>query len=714
MLVDDTEAVYPVRIDPTFSDADWVSLNPGMPGADNAVFAIVADGNGNVYFGGSFTFIVSVAANRIAKWDGSSWSALGDGMSGDVRALAVSGTNLYVGGNFTTAGGLAATNIAKWNGSTWSSLGSGLRGGSVHVLAASGNLLYAGGTFTNASGLTTKYIARWNGSSWSALGSGLSYSFSAVPGVYALAVMGPDLYVGGIFTTAGGMMANCIAKWNGSTWSVVGSGSGMGAIGEVHALAVNGTDVYAAGFFGEAGGVPANRIAKWDGSSWSALGDGMSAPSPWWGIVYALAVSGTNLYAGGYFTTAGGVAVTNIAKWDGSTWSAVGSGSGMQPFSVSFASTGYSSEVYALAVSGTTLYAGGNFREVDDVTAVHIAKWDGETWHTFGSGIYTYYGDTTVSALALLGTSLYAGGYFDTLPDQKANSIAKWDGSTWSPLGSGITGPPDADCRGGKVHALAVSGNNLYVGGFFTNAGGVSAKNIARWNGSSWSALGSGMGGQWPEVFALAVSGNTLYAGGSFATAGGVTANRIARWNGSSWSALGSGMNGTVYALVVSGTELYAGGYFTTAGGGAASHIAKWNGSTWSALGAGMNGDVYALVAGGDTLYAGGRLYHGRRPASQPDRQMERQFVVGFGFGNDGGCPRVGSVWNQSLRRRKLYRSGRGVRQWHREMGRHSLVGLGFGDNCARLSLVSASSSKCAARGRCRASLCRREFRVRG
>ena len=67
------------------------------------------------------------------------------------------------------------------------------------------------------------------------------------------------------------------------------------------------------------------------------------------------------------------------------------------------------------------------------------------------------------------------------------------------------------------------------------------------------------------------MSGDDLYAGGYFATAGGVTVNSIAKWNGSSWSALGSGIDtywGYVNALAVSGTDLYAGGPFHHGGRG--------------------------------------------------------------------------------------------------------------------------------------------------
>ena len=80
----------------------------------------------------------------------------------------------------------------------------------------------------------------------------------------------------------------------------------------VRALAVNGTDLYAAGLFTKAGGVSVNRIAKWDGGGWSPLGSGLGGPT--YPDISALAVSGTNLYVGGYFTTAGNIVSAYVAK----------------------------------------------------------------------------------------------------------------------------------------------------------------------------------------------------------------------------------------------------------------------------------------------------------------------------------------------------------------------------------------------------------------
>ena len=125
VVVNDANAVYPVRIDPTFSDANWVSMG-GVPGANGTVNASVIDGSGNLYIGGEFTVVGSLFATNIAQWNGSSWSALGSGINDEVEALAVSGGTLYAGGYFTKAGAVAANCIAQWDGSSWSALGSGM------------------------------------------------------------------------------------------------------------------------------------------------------------------------------------------------------------------------------------------------------------------------------------------------------------------------------------------------------------------------------------------------------------------------------------------------------------------------------------------------------------------------------------------------------------------------------------------------------------
>ena len=163
---------------------------------------------------GSFTEAGGIGANRIAAWDGSSWSPLGDGMNrNDVTSLTVYDNQLIAGGSFSQAGGIDANNIAAWNGSSWSPLGIGTDG-YVLALAQFSNELIAGGEFLQAGGTVTNGIAAWNGSSWKPLGLGISGSIGGNwPTVYCLAERDTNLYVGGQFTTADSTTVNCIAEW---------------------------------------------------------------------------------------------------------------------------------------------------------------------------------------------------------------------------------------------------------------------------------------------------------------------------------------------------------------------------------------------------------------------------------------------------------------------------------------------------------------------
>jgi len=298
--------------------------------------------------------------------------------------------------------------------------------------------------------------------------------------VSAVAVAGSDVYVGGYFGEIGGVAAAGVARWNGTTWQALGSGVN----GAVETIKVVGSDIYFAGSFDQAGGVPANNIAKWNGSAWSALGDGTD------GEVFALAVVGSDLFAAGAFSSAGGVTVNNIARWDGSTWSALG--------------VGTDEVVWTLAVIGADLYAGGGFQNAGGVAAAYVARWNGSTWSDVAGGL-----PENAFAVAAQGTRLWATG---------EGYVAYRDAGAW------VTLPVDGDFG----YALAVGGDHVFLGGDFTAVGGVTAKNIAWWNGSTWLAMGSGVNDQVDE---MTVSGNTLYAVGFFTSAGNLSTGSLARWS---------------------------------------------------------------------------------------------------------------------------------------------------------------------------------------
>ncbi len=139
-------------------------------------------------------------------------------------------------------------------------------------------------------------IACWNGASWSALGSGTGLGTS----VNAIAVMGSTVYVGGEFRQIGGVAATNLACWDGTAWTAVGGGLQAGAYLTVRALLPAGTDLYVAGSFLSPGtGVALNNLARWDGANWFPLGTGT------YGTINAVAMSRDVLFATGYFTSMG-------------------------------------------------------------------------------------------------------------------------------------------------------------------------------------------------------------------------------------------------------------------------------------------------------------------------------------------------------------------------------------------------------------------------
>jgi hypothetical protein len=231
--------------------------------------------------------------------------------------------------------------------------------------------------------------------------------------------------------------------------------------------------------------------------------------------------------------------------------------------------------------SGPALFVGGSFKIAGDVFATNIAKWDGQNWLAVGGGTNGF-----VSALAVYDGELVAAGGFTSAGGVSVNRIARWDGMNWRPLGSGVTG--HTGLGDPFIADVAAYNGELVAGGIFTSAGGIPVNHIARWNGTTWQALGTGVTGPNtpPFVRALGVFNGELIAGGPFTTAGGIAANHIARWNGVSWSPMGSGISGNVEALREHGGELIVGGNFSNAGGVDAKHVARWNGDSLTVSGA--------------------------------------------------------------------------------------------------------------------------------
>jgi len=204
--------------------------------------------------------------------------------------------------------------------------------------------------------------------------------------------------------------------------------------------------------------------------------------------------------------------------------------------------------------------------------------------------------NSIVSCLVVYNDELIAGGHFTQAGDVEVNKIAAWNGSEWSPLGSGLT-------DGGVVTELIVFDGDLYAAGGFTHAGETEVNNIARWDGTEWTALGTGTD---YTVHSMAVYNNELIIGGTFSSVGGQPASRIARWDGNSWHSLGSGIDGNnVTDLYVFQNELYAVGPFDAAGNTPSNNIARWNGTEWNNVSVGVGMGSTTMIEWDDQLLVG-------------------------------------------------------------------------------------------------------------
>jgi hypothetical protein len=370
-----------------------------------------------------------------------------------------------------------------------------------------------------------------------------------------------NLYAGGYIDYDNDSSGRAVAKWDGLTWQPVGFGINYSA----DALAVGGAGiVYAGGSFNNAGNSPVDNIAKWDGATWSPVNSnairaagpvvGMYSPAPgdlYVGSVFSLIYNPQNFYVGRLFSN---------------TWSASRMEKAQNPFAEPVTPM-----LRALALVGSnSLFVGGTFTNLGGVTASNIARVSGTNVSTLGSGC-----DGPVYSLAADPQgNLYAGGLFSHAGNTLANGVARWDGTNWSALGSG---PP------AYVVALAVDTlENVYAASVMSSNGPAGTNlTISKWNGTNWSFVAGGLtvitnslpGG----IVSLAVDGlGNIYLGATIISSSGVDTNELVRWDGSNWTALGSGVNGHVASLLFDNNgHLFASGTFTTAGTNAAYGFAE-------------------------------------------------------------------------------------------------------------------------------------------
>jgi hypothetical protein len=266
--------------------------------------------------------------------------------------------------------------------------------------------------------------------------------------------------------------------------------------------------MYTCGYFTNIGDSARNYIA--------ALNLSTGIATPWNpnanGVVQTLLPYNSKVYAGGFFTNIGDSARTYIAALD----SASGLATNWNPSPNNY--------VYALAASGSTLYAGGNFTQMmsDSSIRKYIAAFNVSTgkslpWDTSANG--------SVRALAAANGNLYAGGYFTYFGDTTTvrNFIAAVSGTT----GAAINWITAANSANSYIYALAISGSTVYAGGYSTAFGSATrnylgALDVATGNVTPWNPNPDSY------VYALSTSGSNIYAGGDFSSIAGAYHSSVA------------------------------------------------------------------------------------------------------------------------------------------------------------------------------------------
>ncbi|MDN5291723.1 MAG: trimeric autotransporter adhesin [Anaerophaga sp.] len=386
------------------SSGTWQSIGnefvDGFGNVNYSLRSILPTGTGDVYVGGIFRGADGLGVYNIVRWDGVGFHTLSNGPDNSIYVSVLDPDgNLYVAGSFISAGDKLVNYIAKWDGSEFSPLGDGFNDVVYALTIDSNGTLYAGGNFTKSGTTEINRVARWSGTEWEPLGTGVDRE------VYVLTTNSQDeLFVGGLgITDAGGVSVNNIARWDGSQWHDLDGGVNN----YVRALFCDDQDnLYVGGGLTEAGNSPvtANRIAKWDGSGWTALDGGVTGYSA--EVRKIISDKNGGIYVAGNFTFAGEVGVSHIAHWDGSSWSGIGD------YSESYY---LNNNVFDITLDAYgNLYAGGYFTTAGDNTVNIFARWDGNEWAGLDNGFSTIgEGMPSVRSIIIKNDGiLYASGTF--------------------------------------------------------------------------------------------------------------------------------------------------------------------------------------------------------------------------------------------------------------------------------------------------------------
>jgi len=468
----------------------WNPSNGGPSGSSGIYKFIYA--NHQIYMCGAFTVLNGVSRIVLAKMDengniNSAWNP-GATITGNfVSDICLYEGNLYVSGDFTALGGQTRKNIVALDTATGlaTSWNPAITNGAVRAITASGSKLYIGGSFTSIGPKSISYLGAVD------IFTGTAYAWN--PGlnnvVFNLATWGSTVYAGGYLTASGLTARNRLAAIDLGTGRL--KSWNPNSDGTVYALAAAQGRIYVGGSFNYVAGGLYPGLTALDSSTgaYKILGI-RTAPG---GNVLALAVTGNRLYAAGNY---------------GLSAYAIPSGT-----KLSFNPTFDYTVVQTLCASGSIVYAGGTFSLVNGVSHSNIVAFDTTTdlatsWNpSLSSSCYS---------IAVHGSTVYLGGSFSTVNGSSCPSVAAVEVATGN-LVSGFNS--SFSVIGYKASTVAVSGNQIYVGGQFAPVGSISGTNYLATLDAATGAVSSWRSGVVAtEIASIVLLPQTVLIGGSCVT----------------------------------------------------------------------------------------------------------------------------------------------------------------------------------------------------
>jgi hypothetical protein len=545
------------------------ALSAWNPNANNSVESIEVDPVGGlIYVGGYFTNIGGAARTGLAAFNPTTgllttWNPLlVNTFTPYVKTIAIDATTIFIGGSFTNAGGQPRVGVARLsllNGLATGWTANTNAGGYVEDIVLSGTTLFIGGSFT-----TINAIGRISIAAVPTLTTGVlpwNPILDLFDYVYDMSVAGNTLYFGGYFDSVNALPRADVAAVDVTTgllqnWAPTPNES-------VNSINATASSVFIGGYM--------------NGMNWVSRNEGFAlfddATDQVWpfqldlngGVVNTIAVKDNILYIGGQFVAINKTPRSNLAAIDLATGNVLG----WNPLVYGLSPTDPAVSVYTMKIKDNTLYIGGKFLAVNTATrpglaAIDLTSGTATNWNpSVGDGKTT---DQVVNSIDIVGNTVYAAGLFSLVSgNQPRGNIAAIDATSGAVL-------PWAPVSNGMVDKIKVAGNVAYVVGEFANGVGGSVRlfRIAALN------LASNLATAWNPIFIggavndIAISGPDLYVGGYYDSVAtqprpGLSSFSVATGSLNSWHPdAGSNSDGfyNINSVTASDTKLYISGAF--------------------------------------------------------------------------------------------------------------------------------------------------------